>query len=84
VASVLEYLTAELLESAGDCAKAAGYKRIKPRHLTLAIKSDEMMNLVVGDATLHTGGIIPHIEAAIETKVTTTKRRRQRKSQAKN
>jgi histone H2A len=41
LASALEYLVAEVCESAGDLAKEAGFKRIKPRHLTMVVKSDD-------------------------------------------
>jgi histone H3/H4 len=33
IAGALEYLVAEIIEQAGDVAKEAGFKRIKPRHL---------------------------------------------------
>lgn len=41
MAAVLEYLTAEILELAGDQAKGSKSKRILPKHITLAIKNDE-------------------------------------------
>ena len=40
MAGVLEFLTAELLEQAGDIASEKGKKRIVPSHLNLAIRSD--------------------------------------------
>ena len=44
--AVLEYLTAELLELAGEMAKAGKKTRIAPRHIMLAIRNDEeVMNL---------------------------------------
>ena len=67
LASVLEYLCTEVVEMAGDIAKEDGFKRIKPRHITLAFKNDEAMSSVFGNAHLHTGGVVPYIEPALET-----------------
>lgn len=38
MAATLEYLTAELLELSGGCAKAHNKKRIIPRHIQLAVR----------------------------------------------
>ena len=44
--AVLEYLAAEVLELAGDIAKHGKKTRIAPRHIMLAIRSDdEVRNL---------------------------------------
>lgn len=47
-AAVLEYMTAELLELAGNVAADYKKKTIKPRHIMLAARSDDEIDRVVG------------------------------------
>uniref|UniRef100_A0A4W5M4S1 Histone H2A n=1 Tax=Hucho hucho TaxID=62062 RepID=A0A4W5M4S1_9TELE len=57
LATVLEYLTAEILELAGNTARDKK-TRIIARRLQLAIRNDEELNKLLGSVTIAQGGCV--------------------------
>ena len=73
LAAVMEYLTAEILELAGNAARDNKKKRVVPRHLLLAIRNDEELNKLLQDVTISQGGVLPNINAVLLPKKTSNK-----------
>lgn len=65
LAAILEYLVAEVLELAGNVAKRYNRKRITPRHIQLAVHSDDELRVVLKNVTLAEGGVIPSCHPAL-------------------
>lgn len=65
LAAVLEYLTAEILELAGNAARDNKKSRVIPRHLQLAIRNDEELNKLLSGVTISQGGVLPNIQAVL-------------------
>eukprot|EP00915_Cephaloidophora_sp_WS-2016_P004690 GHVH01006252.1.p1 GENE.GHVH01006252.1~~GHVH01006252.1.p1 ORF type:complete len:149 (-),score=19.56 GHVH01006252.1:145-534(-) len=59
LAAVLEYLTAEILELAGNQAKEMKKGRIAPRHIQLAARNDDELNIYLSDVVIVSGGVLP-------------------------
>jgi hypothetical protein len=65
MAGVLEYLTAEVLELAGDATREFKKVRIQPRYIVLSIRQDDELDLLLSGVTIPGGGVQPHIEKAL-------------------
>src|SRR5436853_7565156 len=65
LAAVIEYLTAEILELAGNAANDNNRLRISPRHLQLVIRNDEELNKLLGCVTISQGGVLPNIHQCL-------------------
>merc|ERR1719186_1920972 len=67
MAAVIEYLLAEVLELAGNCARDNKRKSIKPRHIMMAVEMDDELKPLFGGANviLPGGGVVPGIHSCL-------------------
>ena len=65
LAAVIEYLTAEVLELAGNAARDNKKTRIIPRHIQLAVRNDEELNKLLHGTTIAQGGVLPNIHGVL-------------------
>ena len=65
LACVLEYLTAELLELSSDAARACKKRRIAPRHIETAVRTDGEMPKLLRRVTFPGSGVIPFVRSSL-------------------
>merc|ERR1711974_331806 len=65
MAAVLEYLTAEVVELAGNACRDNKRKTINPRHLMLAVRNDEELSQLFKAAIIPGGGVLPNVHAVL-------------------
>uniref|UniRef100_A0A8C9L4K8 Histone H2A n=1 Tax=Serinus canaria TaxID=9135 RepID=A0A8C9L4K8_SERCA len=70
LAAVIEYVTAEILELAGNAARENRKTRILPRHIQLAVRNDDELNKLLACVTIPQGGVMPNILAQLLPKKT--------------
>lgn len=56
MSGVLEYITAEICELAGNVCEEQGRKTIAPKHINLGILHDEELHKLVASAVISQGG----------------------------
>ena len=61
LAAVLEYITEEVLELAGNVTFDSKKSIITPRHIKLAIKNDEELTKIMQNTTIAAAGVSPSI-----------------------
>lgn len=60
-AAVLQYIMSEMLEVSVNQCIAHKSKRIKPRHILLAIENDAEIRSMLGKIIIPSGGVIPKV-----------------------
>ena len=65
LAAVLEYLTAEVVELAGNAARDNKKSRITPRHIVMAVRNDDALDKFLPSVIIAQGGVLPNIHSAL-------------------
>lgn len=65
MAAALEYLVGEILDVAANAATSMNSRTLKPRHIALAVRSDEDLDAIFGSTTIASGGVLPRVHNAL-------------------
>lgn len=65
LAAVLEYLSAEVLELAGNAARDNKKGRITPRHIMMSVKNDDELNQLFSNVIIPGSGVLPNINQVL-------------------
>merc|ERR1712057_38959 len=65
LASVLEYLAVEVLELAGNAARDNRKTRIGPRHIKMAVHTDDELSKLFDTVTIASSGVIPSVHTVL-------------------
>ena len=77
--AVMEYLSAEILELAGNAARDNKRTRITPRHIQLAVRNDEELRKLLMGVTVTSGGVLPYIHSSLVPKKKSSKKKASKK-----
>lgn len=72
LAAVLEYMTAEVVELAGDAARRHKRRRITPAHIFEGVHNDGELHALLRSVCIAGGGVLPNIHAVLQRKGKTT------------
>jgi histone H2A len=65
LAAVLEYITAEIVELAGNATRDHNRVRISNRHIGLGIMQDEELYKLLGGSVVPGSGVVPNIQSIL-------------------
>jgi histone H2A len=83
MAAILEYVVAEVLEVAGNNARAEKKTRLRPRHVMLAIEEDQDLKHVFKDITIAGAGVAPGIQEFLQPKKDKVSKKQKEKAEKK-
>ena len=61
MSGVLEYLTAEIVELAGNICEQHKKKTIAPKHINLGVRSDDELSKLMCEVVISQGGQLPNV-----------------------
>ena len=82
--AILEYITAEVTEIAGNCAKDCKHKRIVLRDIMLGVRTDVELSKLFQAGTFARSGVVPNIQAALMPKKKIAKEAAQAAAESNN